>query len=130
TVPNGPTASFLGPLSPTWHKPRQEDIRLPAELRLRPEGLGPAKLTLRLCALARPGEQQPEVVANRLAVREPAHERAEAGERGRQVVLVEASDSGAYLRLVVIRPEAGSPGVDALGGVLVTLALQERALQE
>ena len=70
------------------------------------------------------------MVANGLAAREPAHERAEAGERGRQVVLVEASDSGRDLRLVVVRPEAGSPGVDALGGVLVTLALQERALQE
>jgi sulfur-carrier protein adenylyltransferase/sulfurtransferase len=70
------------------------------------------------------------VVANRLAPRKAPHERPEARERRREVVLVEAGDRRGDLRLVVARPQPSRPGVDALCRVLVTLALQERALQE
>ena len=70
------------------------------------------------------------MVADGLAARKPAHERAEPRERGREIVLVEAGDGGRDLRLVVARPQPRSPRVDTLGGVLVTLPLQQRALQQ
>ena len=47
-----------------------------------------------------------------------------------EVVLVEAADGGRDLRLVVVRAQPRGPRVEPLGGVLVALALQQRALHE
>src|SRR5215210_2248502 len=129
----GPYGSFVTDVGPTPLHARQELFHARKELFHSREELGGGaaevglkserdrlpELDDRLVALSRPREQQAEVEADDLAARKPARERAEARERGRQVVLVEARDGGGDLRVVVAGREPGGTVVDAPRRVLV-----------
>src|SRR5215813_10975370 len=88
------------------------------------------ELADRFVALARPGEEEPEMEPDALAVREPVDERAEPGERRGQVVLVEAADCSCDLRLVVAGMATRRPRVHPLRRMLVALALQQHSLRQ
>src|SRR5439155_1427755 len=83
-----PYGSSLGVLSPTCHKTAEEGVCFPPEDCFRPQRACKPKLGDRLVALARPGEEQAEVVPHRLAGRKAADKRPELRERRRQIVHV------------------------------------------
>ena len=76
----------------------------------------PNSLTRERC-LRRPREQQAQMESHRLALREPLHERPEPGERGVEVVHVEAPDGRGDLRIRVVRVLLGGASPEALGGL-------------
>src|SRR5690242_4733785 len=75
-----------------------------------------------------PEEQQPEVEADALGVREDAHERPEPAERLRRIVLVEEADRGSRARLGIVRGPAGGRRKLALGGDGMAEALESDAV--
>src|SRR5262249_44959377 len=100
---HGPSGSFRRRPGPSLLDPGEAPFRGEGELRLGVERGRAAELREGGVALARPREQVPEVEANRLAPREARRERAEPGERGGEVALVEAADGRRDLCLVVVR---------------------------
>ena len=90
----------------------------------------PPELLDRELSLPGPSKQQTEVESHRLALAGPLHERAEPGERRIEVVHVEPADRRGDLRVGLVRMQARRLRVEALGGVLVELALLELTLDE
>src|SRR3954447_8671013 len=114
-----PDGSFVRAAGPTTADAREEHLRARCELARRPEGDRLPELGARLVPLAGPGEQEPEVEAHHLALREALRQRAEPRERRGEVVFVEAADRGGDLRLVVVRGEARRTQVEPLRRVLL-----------
>src|SRR5262249_990567 len=92
----------------------EENAGLRREGRLRAVGDGKPKLLPRLRKKPQVDEEEPQMEANRLRVREATGERAELREGPFGVILVVATDRGRHLRLGAARVAGGRFGEQSL----------------